>query len=224
MGKRKAVYGLSVLLGDVCTLRILNMVMQVDIPVIKFYFYPMSRRFILIFTVIALAIIIWGTRSAMKRARAIEQAAGGQASAIKDTSPTSRDSMLTAPHPRMTKLYDSTKIENHHPFIIYHDGSFLVAAEIEAPELLEEYQPVFDKYGLSGNGYCWEGVIRQILQQQKPALLKQIEFDPEAGGFYVYADGPQSQREFAVFLSKIFSDHVQLHQYLKTVDRSLFFD
>jgi len=121
--------------------------------------------------------------------------------------------------PRVSKQYDSTKIERFDPFLIYKDGSYLIAAEIENKELFDKYNPIFVKYDYSGNGYSWEGHIKQILQKQDPSLLKHLQFDPEAGGFYVFADSEKTQRQFAEFVSKIFKDIPTLEQYLKTADR-----
>jgi hypothetical protein len=121
--------------------------------------------------------------------------------------------------PRVSKKYDSAKVENYDPFIIYKDGSYMVAAEIESKELFDKYNPIFEKYEYSGNGYSWEGHIKQMLQMEKPLLLNHLQFDPEAGGFYVFADSEKTQREFASIVSKIFKDISKLEQYLKTADR-----
>ncbi|MFC4263960.1 Imm51 family immunity protein [Ferruginibacter yonginensis] len=126
---------------------------------------------------------------------------------------------LPTESPRISKLYDSTKIEKFDPFIIYKDGSYMVAAEIESKELFEKYNPIFEKYEYSGNGYSWEGHIKQMLQKENPSLLKHLQFDPEAGDFYVFADSEKTQREFADLISKIFKNLPKLEQYLKTANR-----
>jgi hypothetical protein len=108
--------------------------------------------------------------------------------------------------PRITKNYDSSKIQNYSPFIVYNDGSYMIAAEIETKDLLEKFNPIFEKYGYSGNGYSWEGHIKQILEKENPALLNHIRFDPEAGGFYAFADGEESQLLFAKQLAGIFNN------------------
>lgn len=123
-------------------------------------------------------------------------------------------------NPRMTKEYDSTKIEQHYPFILYKDGSYMIAAEIEDLKMFEKYNPIFTKYGYSGNGYSWEGHIIQMLNKIKPELIKSIMFDPEAGGFYAFADSEESQREFVKILTPIFSNTPKLEAYLKSADRS----
>ena len=126
---------------------------------------------------------------------------------------------LPAGSPRLSKQYDSTKIEFYDPFIIYKDGSYMIAAEIENKELFDKYNPIFRKYEYSGNGYSWEGHIKQMLQKEIPSLLNHLQFDPEAGGFYVFADSEKTQRQFADIVSKIFKDISKLEQYLKTANR-----
>jgi hypothetical protein len=126
---------------------------------------------------------------------------------------------LPTENPRITKKYDSTKIESYYPFVIYKDSSYMVAAEIESKDLFMKYNPIFVKYQYSGNGYTWEGHIKQMLQKDNPTLLKHLQFDPEAGGFYAFADSEKSQRQFAEFVSKIFKDISKLEQYLKTANR-----
>jgi hypothetical protein len=138
--------------------------------------------------------------------------------AKKETPDSSRQ--LTTISPRISKRYDSTKIESYYPFIIYKDGSHMIAAEIEHKDLFEKYSPIFEQYGYSGNGYSWEGHIKQILLKENPSLLAHLQFDPEAGGFYVFADSEKSQREFATTMSKIFKDIPLLVGYLKAADRS----
>jgi len=123
-------------------------------------------------------------------------------------------------NPRMTKDYDSTKIEQHYPFILYNDSSYMIAAEIEDLAMFDKYNPIFEKYGYSGNGYSWEGHIIQILKKVKSDLIIRIMFDPEAGGFYAFADSERSQREIVKILSPIFSDIPKLEAYLKSADRS----
>ncbi len=123
-------------------------------------------------------------------------------------------------HPRVTKVYDSTKIENYYPFIVYNDNNYMVAAEIESPELFMKYSPIFERNNYSGTGYSWEGVIQQVLEKERPELLKHIQFDLEAGGFYIFADNAVNQRIFAVYVSKFFKDTTILERYLKIADRS----
>ena len=109
---------------------------------------------------------------------------------------------------------------NPYPFFAQQDEQFTVSASIESKELFEKYNPLFVKYGLSGNGYSWDGVITQILQKENPLLLKVIDFDSEAGGFYVYTNSKDAQTEFLITLCPIFNDLKLLESYFKSLDRT----
>ncbi|MBK7691910.1 MAG: hypothetical protein IPJ31_12630 [Bacteroidetes bacterium] len=92
--------------------------------------------------------------------------------------------------------------------------------EIESPQLFPKYATFFEKYQYSGNGYCWEGHIKQILETLKPELLQHIRFDPEAGAFFATADTKENQILFVTLLSPIFSDLKKLEEYVKKADHS----
>lgn len=79
---------------------------------------------------------------------------------------------------------------------------------------------LFEKYGLTGNGYSWEGVIIQILEKEHPSLLNHIHFDPEAGAFFAFADSYKRQVEFAYIIHKVFTNALKLEQYLMNMNRS----
>lgn len=101
-----------------------------------------------------------------------------------------------------------------------HDGQFSISAALEGPELYPKYVDLFEKHEYSGNGYSWEGHITQMLEKLDPILLEHITFDPEAGGFFAYADTKANQLKFVELLSPVFADTARLEEYLKTADRS----
>ncbi len=110
---------------------------------------------------------------------------------------------------------------NNFPFKINElSGHFVIVAETESSELYPKYAEFFEQFGYSGNGYCWEAHIIQILQKLDPALLSHIDFDPEAGAFYAYADTKENQLKFVQLLSPIFSDMDILKKYVEQADRS----
>jgi hypothetical protein len=110
--------------------------------------------------------------------------------------------------------------DSRYPFqALESNGQYSIVAQIETADLFDKYNPLFEKYGYSGNGYCWEGHITQILEKVDKELLKHIEFDPEAGAFYAYADTKNAQSKFITVLSPIFSDLKKLEEYIKTADR-----
>lgn len=113
-----------------------------------------------------------------------------------------------------------TAMTGYFPFKISDDADhFSITAETEGPELYPKYAGFFEKHAYSGNGYCWEGHITQILEQLDPGLLNHIEFDPEAGAFFAYADTKANQLKFVNLLSPIFSDLSKLEKYVEAADR-----
>src|SRR3954462_10803925 len=81
-------------------------------------------------------------------------------------------------------VVDSTGDDKYYPFTVHHDGTYTITASIESKKLFSQYNPLFVHYGYSGNGYSWEGIIKQILAKENPALLGYMEFDSEAGMFF----------------------------------------
>lgn len=111
-------------------------------------------------------------------------------------------------------------MSNPYPFEVIDDhGQFTIMAALESNDLYSKYYPLFEKYGYVGNGPCWEGHITQILEKKDQELLNHLNFDPEAGGFYVYADSKAAQARFINILSPIFADLKQLEEYVKSADR-----
>lgn len=122
--------------------------------------------------------------------------------------------------PQATKSKEIMK-NRPYPFEINdHDGHYSMTAQIESAELFNNYNALFGRNGYSGNGYCWEGHIIQILEKIDKGLLDHIDFDSEAGAFYAYADSESTQRRFINILSPIFADLEKLEEYLKSADRN----
>jgi hypothetical protein len=121
----------------------------------------------------------------------------------------------------VTTLKNNSKMANYFPFKISdNNGRFTIIVETESPELYPKYADFFEKNEYSGNGYCWEGHITQILEKLNPELLHHIEFDPEAGAFFAYADTKENQIKVVELLSPIFADFTKLAEYVKKADRS----
>lgn len=99
-------------------------------------------------------------------------------------------------------------------------GKYSISVEIEGGKLYDKYYDIFKKYGYEGNGPCWEGHIKQILEGKNKDLLSHIEFDSEAGGFFAYADSKETQQKFVEILSPIFSNLNILSDWVKKADRS----
>lgn len=120
-----------------------------------------------------------------------------------------------------TKPVKENQSNKYYPFELQNNnGQYGIVANIESKELYPKYYDLFRKYGYEGNGYCWEGHIRQILEKLDKSLLDHIEFDPEAGTFFATADSKESQQKFVALLSPIFSDMKKLEEWVKKAERS----
>lgn len=118
-------------------------------------------------------------------------------------------------------LNAQSKMNDTFPFTISdNDEIYSISVFIESDKIFDKYYPFFEQNGYTGNGYCWEGHIIQILEKENVDLLKHIEFDPEAGAFFAYADSEKAQVDFVKTLSPIFSDLVRLKKFIDTADRS----
>lgn len=56
--------------------------------------------------------------------------------------------------------------------------------------------------GFWGNGYDWESLARVFLEEKRPNLLDEIDFDSEAGMFCAYSDNKDALAEFVVSFKK----------------------
>lgn len=124
-------------------------------------------------------------------------------------------------HPRISKLYDSSLIESYYPFTIIKDSTYMIAAEIEKDERLDSYRIIFERHGFFGNGYNWGNYITHMLSIEDSGILSHVELDPEAGGFYAFADSEKNQRKFAVLASRFFRDTTIFESHLSTIDSSI---
>jgi hypothetical protein len=112
-------------------------------------------------------------------------------------------------------------IKNPYPFSLQHNsGTFGIVADVQDPSLYPKYYDLFKKHGYEGNGYCWAGLIEQILEKQAPDLLKKIVFDPEAGAFYAKAENDAARQQFIQIISPVFSNLKTLEDHIKSADRS----
>jgi hypothetical protein len=111
-------------------------------------------------------------------------------------------------------------VTKYYPFELQEiGGQYHIVANIESEELYPKYYDFFQKHGYEGNGYCWEGHIKQILEKLDKKLLSHIEFDPEAGTLFVNADTKESQLKFVETVGPIFSDMKKLEEWVKKADR-----
>ena len=108
---------------------------------------------------------------------------------------------------------------NTHQLPEEFNSIFSIVVPLDSDEHYSQYYPFFAKFGYEGNGHCWKGHIIQILEQVNPALLAEIDFDPEGSAFFAYTKSQTAATQFVDTLSPIFSDMVRLEAYVMSADR-----
>ncbi len=122
--------------------------------------------------------------------------------------------------PRIFKQYDPSKIESYYPFNIYKDDSYMVFLEIgRDPKVLDTYDPIFEDLDYNGSGNDWAALVSIVLKKEDPALISKVQFDPEGGGFYLFADSEKTQRQVAKYISNAFGDVKRFEAFLKAADK-----
>lgn len=97
-----------------------------------------------------------------------------------------------------------------------YDGTYTVQISDKASL---KYQSIWDEFGYSGNGYTWEGLIRQFLKKDKLNIA--VEFDSEAGTFWANLKTRSDQLKLAKYIHDLCADKKKFRQYIKQADRSL---
>lgn len=83
----------------------------------------------------------------------------------------------------------------------------------------EDVVAVFDERGLQGGGYTWHGLVVHLLNEQSPATLDAIEFDPEGDMFCAVSTDLDALRTVGSMLAQL--ENVELLKKLAaTVDLS----
>jgi len=114
----------------------------------------------------------------------------------------------------------NTKIINGPFELSQYKNNYSARVDCNSIEYIKGYHyKLFSKYKLSGNGYSWDGVVKQILMKKNPALLTQIEFNSEAGMSCVESD-KKSIIKFINTLNPIFNNRQILEDYLSKIDLS----
>ena len=88
-----------------------------------------------------------------------------------------------------------------------HDGLFALGEQINAKHE-EAYM----------NGYNWDALIRYYVGQKDPALMREVETDPEAGMFAAYMsfspENLEKMKRFEVHVRAMLADDKALMQFI----------
>lgn len=82
------------------------------------------------------------------------------------------------------------------------------------------YAEEFRKQGLYGNGYCWAGIIEQLIAKKQSKLLGKINFDPEADTCFIACDDENTMNELANFIHKELGDKKKFNAIIQQIDKS----
>lgn len=77
--------------------------------------------------------------------------------------------------------------------------------------LLSTFSPadrVFEKHGMEGGGYSWEGVARHVIERDE--LDGRVKMDPEGSMFCAYGTDREALVELGEQLAALFHDHDKL--------------
>ena len=122
----------------------------------------------------------------------------------------------------MVSCSETQKI-NPYPFVKLDNAEPGLLASLEN-ELFDTYYPIFEKNGLTGNGYSFEGLITEFLKKQNSKLLSKIRFDSEAGGCFMFFENDIDRENLLQEIAPIFADTVRLDSLMQTVDREMIDD
>lgn len=78
----------------------------------------------------------------------------------------------------------------------------------------------FDQHDLYGNGYCWAGIVEQLLEQKNPGLLKKVKFDPEADVGFMSCPDEETMNELAKTIHEFCSTKEKFLKVLESIDKS----
>jgi Immunity protein 51 len=99
-----------------------------------------------------------------------------------------------------------------------HDGKVYYRVQIFCGyDVAESVTELFDKYDNYDNGYGWEGLVKYIMEKERPDLIEYFDFDCEADTFLTKCldEGEDKAVQLARLLHNIIADEKRLEQYLK---------
>lgn len=81
------------------------------------------------------------------------------------------------------------------------------------------FEREFAKEDLYGNGYCWAGIIEQLIASKNPRLHSKITFDPEADTCFMQCVDEATANELAKTIHEYCSTREKLADLLDSVDK-----
>jgi len=101
-------------------------------------------------------------------------------------------------------------------FLTSNDGNYTV--QISDRTSLD-FQSIWDEFEYSGNGYTWEGLIKQFIKKDKLNIV--VAFDSEAWTFWANLKTKSDQLTLAKYIHDLCTNKKKFREYVKKADRSL---
>ena len=79
---------------------------------------------------------------------------------------------------------------------------------------------LFDQHQLYGNGYCWAGIVEQLVDKENAKLLEKITIDAEADVCFISCPDKQSMTELAQIIHDFCSTKDKMIKVLKNINKS----
>jgi Immunity protein 51 len=86
---------------------------------------------------------------------------------------------------------------------VYYNVQIFCGYDVE-----ESVTELFEKYDNYDNGYGWEGLVKYIMEKERPDLIEHFDFDCEADTFLVRCldEGDDKAVQLATLLHNIIAD------------------
>lgn len=78
----------------------------------------------------------------------------------------------------------------------------------------------FNDFNLYPSGYCWEGIIKQLISKYLPNLIEQTSFDSEADTCFINCEDENTMKELALFINEKLSDKDKFVDEMSNIDLS----
>ena len=88
---------------------------------------------------------------------------------------------------------------------------------------LEEYYVLFQNYGFGGTADSWVEHIETIIEEHRPELLEELEFEEGGHTFVAYASSQAVADQFLTCVLPFFGTLPHLQKYLSQADPDDFF-
>lgn len=81
-------------------------------------------------------------------------------------------------------------------FWVEHEKSVSICLSVG--EYKTEIFQAREEEGFEGNGYDWGSLAKVFLEEQKPELIEDVKFDPEADMFCAYSSNADALKTFII--------------------------